>query len=125
MDWTNVDAAEQLFAEMTDPHTGEPVLVRGSTVLVMPAYRYAAHRVFNATEITFSQTGSPTTTAAANPLRNYRVEESRLAYRRVVNSGVAADDAKKWWFLGDFNKAFAYMENWADYGGASAAQQRS
>ena len=112
VDWTNVDAAEQLFAEMTDPHTGEPVLVRGTTVLVMPAYRYAAHRVFNATEITFSQTGPPTTTAAANPLRNYRVEESRLAYRRVVNSGVATDDAKKWWFLGDFNKAFAYMENW-------------
>jgi hypothetical protein len=25
---------------------------------------------------------------------------------------VAADEAKKWWFLGDFRKAFAYMENW-------------
>ena len=43
---------------------------------------------------------------------NYRVEESRLAYRRIVASGVAAADAKKWWFMGDFRKAFAYMENW-------------
>src|SRR5690606_37775025 len=27
VDWTNVDAAEQLFADMLDPTTGEPVLV--------------------------------------------------------------------------------------------------
>jgi len=112
IDWTNVDAAEQLFAEILDPHTGEPVLVGGTTVLVMPAYRHAAHRVFNAEEITYSGTGSQTATTAANPLGNYRVEESRLAYRRVVASGVTAEEAKKWWFIGDFRKAFAYMENW-------------
>jgi hypothetical protein len=40
------------------------------------------------------------------------VFESRLAYRRIVASGVASADAKKWWFIGDFRKAFAYMENW-------------
>ena len=112
VDWTNVDAAEQLFAEMSDPTTGEPILVNGTTVLVMPAYRHAAHRVFNAAEIAYAGAGSQTTTTAANPLGNYRVQESRLAYRRVVASGVAADDAKKWWLVGDFHKAFAYMENW-------------
>ena len=112
VDWTNVDAAEQLFAEMSDPNTGEPILVRGTTVLVMPAYRHAAHRVFNAAEISYTGSGSETATTAANPLGNYRVEESRLAYRRIVASGVAAADAKKWWLVGDFRKAFAYMENW-------------
>ncbi len=112
VDWTNVDAAEQLFAEILDPHTNEPVLVRGTTVLVMPAYRHAAHRVFNASEITYTSAGSESATTAANPLGNYRVHESRLAYRRIVNSGVSANDAKKWWFIGDFHKAFAYMENW-------------
>lgn len=112
VDWSNVDAAEQLFADMIDPNTGEPVLVSGTTVLVTPAYRHAAHRVFNASEITYAAAGSPTGTTAANPLGNYRVEESRLAYRRIVASGVAAVDAKKWWFIGDFQKAFAYMENW-------------
>jgi len=112
VDWTNVDAAEQLFAEILDPHTGEPVLVRGTTALVMPAYRHAAHRVFNASEVTYTQSGSETTTTAANPLGSYRVQESRLAYRRIINSGVSAADAKKWWFIGDFRKAFAYMENW-------------
>ncbi len=112
IDWTDVDAAEQLFADILDPNTGEPVLVSASTVLVMPAYRHAANRVFNATEIAYTASGAPTETRAANPLGSYRVVENRLAYRRVVASGVAAADAKKWWFIGDFHKAFAYMENW-------------
>jgi hypothetical protein len=112
VDWTNVDAAEQLFADMLDPTTGEPVLLNANTVLVMPAYRHAANRVFNALEVRFSAASSTTTTLAANPLANYQVVDSRLAYRRVLATGAAADDAKKWWFLGDFKKAFAYMENW-------------
>jgi hypothetical protein len=112
VDWTNVDAAEQLFADILDPNTGEPVLISANTVLVTPAYRHAAHRVFNAAEITYTASGAGTATTAANPLGNYRVVESRLAYRRIVASGVAASDAQKWWFIGDFSKAFAYMENW-------------
>lgn len=112
IDWTDVDAAEQLFADILDPNTGEPVLIQANTVLVMPAYRHAAHRVFNAASIDYTADGAETTTTAANPLGNYRVEESRLAYRRVMASGVSAEEAKKWWFLGDFKKAFAYMENW-------------
>ncbi len=112
VDWTDVDAAEQLFADILDPNTGEPVLIQGTTVLVMPAYRHAAHRIFNAAEITYTAAGSPTATTAANPLGNYRVVESRLAYRRIVAAGQTSAAAKKWWFIGDFRKAFAYMENW-------------
>ena len=112
VDWTNVDAAEQLFADILDPNTNEPVLVKATTVMVAPAYRHAAHRVFNAAEIAYTQSGSATTTTAANPLGNYTVTESRLAYRRIIASGTAAADAKKWWFIGDFKKAFGYMENW-------------
>lgn len=112
VDWTNVDAAEQLFADILDPNTGEPVLVRGTTVLVTPAYRHAANRVFNAAQLTFTADGSETATVLANPLIGYRVLDSRLAYRRIVASGESAADAKKWWFIGDFRRAFAYMENW-------------
>jgi len=112
VDWTDVDAAEQLFADILDPHTGEPILVKANTVLVTPAYRHAAHRVFNAAELTHTASGAETATTVANPLGNYRVEESRLVYRRIINSGEAAADAKKWWFIGDFRRAFAYMENW-------------
>jgi hypothetical protein len=112
VDWTSVNAAEQLFADILDPNTGEPVLIRGTSVLVTPAYRLAANRVFNAAQLTFTDDGSGTTTVAANPLSDYRVYDSRLMYRRIVASGVAGNDAKKWWFIGDFRRAFAYMENW-------------
>ncbi len=112
IDWSNVDAAEQLFADILDPNTGEPVLVSPTTVLVTPAYRHAAQRVFNATEVRYLPSGSPTMTLASNPLANYQLVESRLAYRRLLNAGVAADVAKKYWLIGDFSRAFAYMENW-------------
>jgi hypothetical protein len=112
VDWTDVDAAEQLFADILDPNTGEPVLIQTTAVLVMPAYRHAAHRVFNAAEIHYTPTDGATTTVAANPLGNYTVVESRLAYRRLLAAGHDAADARKWWFIGDFRKAFAYMENW-------------
>ncbi|TWT90999.1 hypothetical protein Mal64_13980 [Pseudobythopirellula maris] len=112
VDWTSVDAAEQVLADILDPATGEPVMLSATTALVMPAYRHAAHRTFNAAEISYTGSGAPSTTIAPNPLGDYRVEASRLAYRRVIASGESAADAKKWWFLGDFRKAFAYMENW-------------
>jgi hypothetical protein len=112
VDWTNVDAAEQLFAEILDPNTGEPVLVQPNSVLVMPAYRHAASRVLNALEIRYAAESSTTQTIAINPLQRYQIFDSRLAYRRLLAAGVSADEAKKWWFLGDFAKAFAYMENW-------------
>jgi hypothetical protein len=112
VDWTDVDAAEQMFADMLDPNTSEPILVNPTTVLVSPAYRHAAHRVFKAAEITFTGSGSSTATSSANPLSDYRVEVSRLMYRRILNSGESAADAKKWWFIGDIRRAFAYMENW-------------
>lgn len=112
VDWTDVDAAEQLFADMLDPNTGEPVLVSGTTLLVTPAYRHSAHRIANATQLQFAPDGSPTATFSANPLGNYRVFDSRLLYRRIVAAGVAAADAKKWFFVGDLRRAFAYMENW-------------
>ncbi|MBI2826712.1 MAG: hypothetical protein HYX69_18730 [Planctomycetia bacterium] len=112
VDWTDVDGSEQLFADILDPNTGEPVLVNANTVLVMPAYRHAAQRIFSATELRYTASGAPTMTIAANPLSTYQIAESRLAYRRIVASGIAAAEAKKWWFLGDFRKAFAYMENW-------------
>jgi len=112
VDWTDVDAAEQLFADILDPNTSEPVLIAATTVLVMPAYRHAAHRIFNAAEITYTAGVGSTITTAANPLGNYAVAESRLAYRRIIAAGYEAADAKKWWFIGDFRKAFAYMENW-------------
>lgn len=110
VDWTSVDKAENLFAEMLDPATGEPILVEATTVLVTPAYRQAARRIFFGQEYSVQTPAGTMTTG--NLLRSYRVYESRLLYRRIIASGVPAEQARTWWFMGDFAKAFAYMENW-------------
>ena len=113
VDWTDVDAAEQLFADILDPNTGEPVLIQASTLLVMPAYRHAAARILSATDLSYGDEASKVSTTYANPYsRTCQFYESRLAYRRVIASGQVAAAARQWWFLGDFRKAFAYMENW-------------
>ena len=93
-DWTDVDAAEQLFTDILDPNTGEPVLIQATTVLVTPAYRHAAHRIFSAAEIAYATDGQKIVTTAANPLGNYTVAESRLLYRRIVAAGQTAAAAK-------------------------------
>ena len=114
VDWTNVDAAEQLFANMLDPNTGEPIVIAATTMLHTPKYNHPANRIFGATEIRYGAGGDDATTDtyAPNPLQNYSTLSSRLLYRRILASGVADAAATTWWFLGDFRKAFAYMENW-------------
>ena len=112
VDWTSLDAAEQLFAEILDPNTGEPVLIQATTLLVMPAYRHAAARILSASELIYGDL-EKVQTSYANPYnRTYQFYESRLAYRRLIAAGQTAENAKKCWLLGDFRKAFAYMENW-------------
>lgn len=115
IDWTDVEAVELLFANMLDPNTSEPIVINGMQVLVMPEYKHAAQRVFGAKMIRYGAGGSTsvtTVTEADNPLAAYSYQVSALAKRRLIASGVSASNAAKYWFAGDFKKAFAYMENW-------------
>ena len=55
----------------------------------------------------------PTKTIAASPISGYTWYESRLMYRRIIATVEGtASKAAAWWFMGDFRKALAYMENW-------------
>lgn len=121
VDWTDIDAVEQLFANMTDPHTGEPIMIGGKTVLLMPAKRMSAVlRVFGAKEVRVGDTDSAsgTQTLGANPVTGYGLESSSQLYAQVQLRGdgsqstVSAADAAKYWYTGDFSRAFTYMENW-------------
>jgi hypothetical protein len=110
VDWTDIDAVEQVFANMTDPNTGEPILIGGSTLLVAPELRATALRLVSATEVRTGDitSGAGTQTIAANHLTSYRVETSRLLKARLAAAGIATST----WYTGDFRRAFAYMENW-------------
>jgi hypothetical protein len=109
VDWTDIDAAEQLFSEMLDPETGEPILINPSHLIVTRQLLYTARRVVNAAEITvttpgYATTGNPTETRVQNPIQNYTIVSTAQLARQM-----ATDTS---WYLGDPRKAFRYMENW-------------
>jgi hypothetical protein len=118
-DYTDLDEMEQLFAAMTDPTTGEPILIDPAnfTLVVMPNNKHRARSILSATEIEYgipSSASIQTITKGPNTVDNYKLQvNTALAKARLVTSGVSASDAAKYWYLGDFAKAFAYMENWA------------
>lgn len=116
-DWTDIDAAFLLFSEMRDPYTREPINLNPTlTLLTPPALTATVTRFKSATEVRVG-TGSGTVpmTISPNPVRSFDHVESMYLYRRLIDTATAADAAAaaKYWFLGDFRKAFAWREAWA------------
>lgn len=105
-DWTNVDAAEQLFMNMVDPGTGLPMIMYADSIVVTSQLLQAANRIMNATESRWgSQSTSVPNTVGQNPYQNkYKVVTSRFLAPQL------ATDTN--WFLTDFNKSVVYFENW-------------
>jgi hypothetical protein len=112
VDWTDIDSVEQLFSQMTDPNTGEPIAINVNSIVATPARRHALNRILNATEIRFTGSGLPTETLARNPISGYSPLTSQYLYSRLVASGLTADQSKATWFMGDPSRAFRYVENW-------------
>jgi hypothetical protein len=110
--WTDIEAAEDLFGAMTDPVNGHPVLIEADSVLVMPAKRHLAHRLFYASSVSYEDDTTSTTTAIRNPFAKYNLVSSRLGYQLLKSAVPAIANPEKIWIIGNFKKAFAYMENW-------------
>lgn len=118
-DWTDIDASQRLFTEMTDPETGEPIAVTARDLLVMPTRELAAWRVLSATSVGSSTQEGDATQSSGNPLSalGFRLlPASVYVYKRITDAdglNIAPENAAQYWFHGDFRRAFAYMENWA------------
>jgi len=109
VDWTSVESAELLFDAITDPNTGEPVDVKPDTIIVPTALKHTARRIVNATAVAYGAGGSTTPATVShggNPISEagYRILSSQYVKQR---SGSAST-----WYIGDPQRAFAYMENW-------------
>lgn len=102
--YANIDAALQLFDGMTDPDTGEPIIVEPNQILIPSALKMTAASILNATEI--RNTVSTLQTISANPLSGNDFERLSNSYVKARTSSATT------WFIGDFKAAFAYMENW-------------
>lgn len=105
-DWTDIEEAELLFDDITDPSTGEPILIQPTQIIVPTALRHTARRIFNATEVKVSgdTTGQHHADMGPNPLDPYTVISNQY-----VNNRSASTTA---WWIGQFDKAFAYMQAW-------------
>lgn len=110
-DWSDIDAAENLFLGITMPGSNEVPVLTQRDVLTPPQLRSTAARVLNATE---TRSGTGNIVVASNPLGGMGLRQmtSALVYSRLVASGVAAGTAAATWFYGDLARAFRYYENW-------------
>lgn len=111
-DWTTIDATEQLFADMLDPWTSEPLNIDPKSILHMPARRHQFRQITKATTLESLTQSAAERRFGPNTLNPYELIESKWAYRRIIASGEIAANAKEWWFLGEFPKAFGYKQNW-------------
>jgi hypothetical protein len=107
VDWTDIDAAEQVFNGLTDPYTGEPIMIEPRHLTFTKQKEQTARRILSATEIRVATPGyavsaNPTQTNMANPyLNKYEPVTSRLLVSRL------ATDTD--WFLADWSKYAKYM----------------
>lgn len=117
IDETSVDAAWQVQAKITDPYTGEPILVMPDRLIVGPALLFKATRTMMAVEVRqtdpgFATSGNPVqqVSAAALPkvLPGLKVLSSRMLYARMN----AASETTTDWFLGNLKKAIHRYYNW-------------
>ena len=107
-DYTAIEAALLLFDAITDPNTGEPVLLSGTLQIVVPtALEFTLAKILTATEIR-EVTQTKSTPVGGNPLsggrRGYEMVTSQYVKNRTSSAAV--------WFIGDFKGAFGYREIW-------------
>jgi hypothetical protein len=108
VDWTNIDKVEQVMNNITDPWTGEPIMIQPKDLIVTRGNLYTARRIVNATTVQvitpgFATSANPSRTESKNPIQDYRIISSALLKARVNTS---TD-----WFIGDVERAVNYMEN--------------
>lgn len=108
LDWTDVDAADQLFNGMTDPYTGEPLMIEAKHLIVTKQLEKVAMRIRNATEVRvatpgFATTGNPNVALQSNPYASaFDVVSTRLLASRLATDTT--------WFYGDVTKYAKYMQ---------------
>lgn len=115
VDWTSVQTVLLLFDALTDPNTGEPiVLTDGIQMLVPSALSMTAYRIANATEV-----GTVDNQAAASTVRTFGPNPlSKGLYGRGITAILSSPyvkarsgSATTYW-VGNFKKAFCRFYNW-------------
>ncbi len=107
VDYTDIENANLLFDGMTDPITGEPIMVSPDTLIYPTALDMTARRIVNGTHVEQGTYNGTPVTRSPNPLSG-RYQFNLLTSPYVKNRTSSSTT----WFIGQPKKAFAYMENW-------------
>lgn len=108
-DWTDIDNDNQLWANMTDPYTGEPIQINARTIIVCPETEMVARSILTATLL---QLGNAASTAPVMFGPNLVSGYSLLSSAQLKARLSADSQATTHWYIADLAKAFVYMENW-------------
>ena len=105
VDWTDIENAELTLSRITDPNTGEPIMVTPDTIIVTKQLEYTARYVIQSTSMAvnaggYATSGTPTRYEMSNLVPKYKILTSRLLETRM------ATDTD--WYLGNLSKAFGY-----------------
>lgn len=119
-DWKVIDAGLLLFSRMTDPATGKEILVNPNAVLVSPDRAKLMSHIINATAVyegsALSSNFPGRQTVGPNPIGFAPKILSSPIYRNRITAanglGLTSDQAAVRWYMGDFKRAFKWMENW-------------
>lgn len=111
VDWTDVQASWGVLAEITDPYTGEPILITPDSLIVTTDYLWAAMRIVNHT---MARSGDITTGAGhqmetTNVIKLVLGNGLRVLSSRLLTARAATDTD---WWLGNPSEAFARYANW-------------
>lgn len=114
---TQVDLARGLLTAMRHPETGEPIVLDGTDLLVMPKKDWKVRAIVRGSSIerlTPSYEGvalSERSFADYNPVANCQVHSSPYFLKALTDAdkgNVAESTASKYWYYGDFKRAFRY-----------------
>lgn len=130
--WTDINAVEQLFAQMRDPATGQPIDIEANMMFVMPSKWHTAQHILHATQTRMGPGGSTSTAApesagpvltyAGSTIRQYQLMTSKYAYKLAALNGtltqqdgtsaatITAAQANDLWLMGNPKQAFYYRE---------------
>ena len=111
LDQSDVDAAIQLFNGLTDPDTGEPIVLAARHLLVAQSQEMTARAIRDMTKRTYTLPGFAT---SGNPVQIEVAGNGLPNFEIITGPYVAARLATDTdWFYGDISQAFEYVQNWA------------
>lgn len=114
-DWTDFEDLEILWEEMTEPDTGNPIVLGASKqVLCTLGLSHTIRQILNATEVRDKTNSGNRDTLKPNTLQGWQppIVSSFLYQLLKSELSFSSAEARGTMIAGEFKKAFAYMENW-------------